>query len=788
MATDTAVPSPVRKRSVPPDPTQHIWQVPVFLIGVAIFVAAWQGWLPLGKPDPSGAFLRDIAALIAAYERVSPDREELKQLLSQVAGNVEAFPDHRPAARFALGSGYARLAELTPAPDEARTYWLLARQQFEQVRSEELKDPADPPRLAFRSAKVRAAVGVSPSASVADLRLLIALLNNVPFGEEPGEAARLQADLALRISPPDLNTARDCLTRYLTGAGIATPAASFARAKYQLGDIYFRLKQYDQARRWLEQIGTDAPPEVALPARALLARVRMAEADWLGAIREWETLRATPGVPSSLMLSSAFYLGMCKLNTREPESAIQRFEEAIKGEGPESLAAAVRLAELYLRGKEPAKHRAAVDLLVRAAKGLAESKDPRNQVVKASEVQGLQEYAVSVLLADEAFEPALKVVDTVTLLAPVGREREKRAEVLAAWANWLKKTNGDYLPKAVAAAEEYKAVVATQPGVAAKAEYLRRAATMYRLAGDTVGAITALQEAAKLADLPDALAGVVWYEIADALLAAGRSPDDVIRAFNEAMAAGGPVSTTVRVRLARRFAETRNPGLAQLARALLEQIAKQENVSPAEQDDHERALVDLAHEYIRAGNFAEAEVWLRKQLGLYGSGTEAPLGRLLLGICWLQRASANSPNPPDAATAAKLREEALKLFKQIVTDVDAKHKRDGKLNERDAWLRLQAALRVLQTYQQMNTPESRNELLIEADRLRERHRNSVEELIILSLMYHAFQQKKEPGKALAIRDQMKELFDRLPPSAFPHPTGEYSRRYWEEVWFIPDPK
>jgi tetratricopeptide (TPR) repeat protein len=788
MATDTAAPAPRRSRSIPPDPTRHIWQVPLFLLGVAVFVATWQGWLPLGTRDPNAAFLRQLAALTTASDRVSPDREQLKQLLTQIAAQVEVFPEHRPAARFALGSGYARLAELTPDLDEARTYWLQARQHFDQVKSDELKDPADPPRLAFRSAKVRAAVGLPPTASVADIRLLIALLNNVPFGEEPGEAARLQADLALRIVPPDLNTARESLTRYLTGAGIATPPVAFARAKYQLGDIYFRLKQPDQARRWLEQIGPEAPPEVAWPARSLLARVRMAEADWLGAIREWETLRATPGLPTHLLRSSAFYLGMCKLNTREPDAAIQRFEEAIAGEGPEALAAAVRLAELYLRGKELAKHRAAVPLLERAAKGLAQAKDPRAQVIKPSEVQGLLDYAVAVLLADDAFEPALKVVELLPLLLPAGREREKRAEVLSAWANWLKKTNGEFGPKARAAAEEYQAIVASQPGVAAKAESLRRAASMYRLAGDPANALAVLQQATRLPDLPDALAGLVWYEIADALLAAGRPPEEIIRAFNEAMAAGGPISTTVRVRLARRFADTRNPGLTQLARALLEQIAKQETVSPAEQDDHERALVDLAHECIRNKNFAEAEVWLRKQLGLYGSGAEAPLGRLLLGICWLHRAASNSPNPPDAATAARLREEALRLFKQIVAEVDAKHKRDGKLSERDAWLRLQAALRVLQTYQQQNTPEARNELLIEADKLRERHRNTVEELIILSLMYHAFMQKNEPGKALAIRDQMKELFDRLPASAFPHPTGEYSRRYWEEVWFIPDPK
>jgi len=220
-----------------------------------------------------------------------------------------------------------------------------------------------------------------------------------------------------------------------------------------------------------------------------------------------------------------------------------------------------------------------------------------------------------------------------------------------------------------------------------------------------------------------------------------------------------------------------------LARELFRQIAQQDNPTPDEREFHERSLVELAHECIRAGNFPEAEIWLRKQLGFYQAGPEAPLGRLLLGVCLLQRAGTPPPSAPDAATAARLRDEALKLFKQLVAEVDAKLKKDGKLGERDAWLRLQAALRVLQTYQQLQRP---NDLLAEADQLRERHRGTIEELIIMSLMYHAFNQKNERGRALQMRDAMKELFDRLPASAFTQPNGEYSRTYWEKVWFTPD--
>jgi tetratricopeptide (TPR) repeat protein len=780
MATDTAEPA-TRRHS--PDPTRNAWQIPLFLVGAGVFVSAWQGWLPLGTPDPAADFARDLTALRNSYEKVSPDREELKDLLTRVAARVDAFPEHAVMGRFVLGSGYARLAELTANLDEARGHWILAKQHFERIRPEELRDPSDPPRLAFRSAKARAAVGLPANTPVAEVRLQMAILANVPFGEGPGEEGRLQANLAMSIVPPDLASAKEALTRYLTTTGIATPTASLARAKYQLGDVHFRRKEPDLARKWLEQIGADAPTDVVAPARFLLARVRIAEnKDWLGAIRDLETVRASPTAGPSLQAMAAYHLGYCRLNTLELDAAAKAFEQSLKAEPPEGVAAAARLAELYVQSPDAAKHAAAVALLAAVIKDMPEGKEFRNPLIRANEVRGTFEMAVSALVKDGAYEQAMKVVDAYKALAENGRDRDLRAEVLAGWAAALQKAGGDYKPRALAAAEEYKAISATQPVVTAKADRLRRAASLYKMGGNAAAAVTTLQEATKLS-LPDAAIGLIWAEMADSLLEADRPAPDVLKAFNEAMAAAGPISTTIRYRLARQFADGRDPRLAPLSRELFRQIAQQNAVSAMEQEFHERALVELAHDFIRSSNFTEAEVWLRKQLSSYPSGAEAPLARLLLGVCLIQRSSATLPTTPDAATAAKLRDEALGYFKQIVADTDEILKRSGRLGDREAWLRREASLRVLQTYLQMKKP---NDLLVEADKLRDRHRNSVEELIILSLIYHAFKQKGDVVRERQIRDQMKELFDRLPASSFTAEKGEYSRAYWEKVWFTPE--
>ncbi len=784
MATDSAVTFASPSRSVVADPTRHIWQVPLFLVSVCVFVSAWQGWLPLGTPDSATGFLRDVIALQSTYERVTPDRVELQDLLGQVAANIDANPEHAPLGHFVLGSGYVRLAELTPEPEAAREHWLLAKQHFEQVRNEDLKDSADPPRLAFRSAKARAAIGLPKNSPVPDIRLLMTLLGNVPFGDEPGDAARLQADLAMRMSPPDLNTAREALTRYLTATGIATPAASLARAKYLLGDIHLRRKEPELARKWLEQIGAEAPSEVNAPARALLAQVRMAEDDWAGAARDWEALRALTVVPPELRASSAYHLAMCKSKTGDPAGATKLFEEAAKGESPEATAAAIRLAGEYLKSGDTAKHPVALELLTGAVKGVTEPKEFRNPNIRINEARAVFELAISTLSTDGGFDMAIQAAERYQTISEPGRYREKRAEAMAAWATALEKSGGEFKPKAIAAAQEYEAIANILPAVTAKADGLRRAAALYKTAGDPQAAIATLEKAARLPQLPDSTLAIVWAELAEALLAAKR-PEEVWAAFNQIMASGGPVSTATRYRLARQFADTRHAGLAPLSRALFEQIAKQETVNAAEQEYHERALVELAHEFIRANNYPEAEIWLRKQLGFYPLGPEAPLGRLLLGVCLLQRASAPAPNTPDPTTATRLRDDSIRLFKQIVTDIDTKQKKDGKLGDRDAWLRLQGGLRTLQAYQQLQRP---TDLLADAAVLLDRHRNTIEELIILSLVYHAFKQKGETGKALETRDKMKELFDRLPPTVFTATAGEYSRVYWEKVWFAPDPK
>jgi tetratricopeptide (TPR) repeat protein len=783
MATDTAA---LPSTAAPTDPTRHLWQVPVLLLGIVAFVCAWQKVIPLPGHDPAAQFTRDIAELKTAYEKVNTDPVELKNQLTRVAKEVESFPEQAPLARFHLGSGYLRLAEITADPDEAYGYWKLASQHFNLVTDTQLRDPNDLPKLAFRKAKVRAVL-LPPDAPLTDMVLLVTVLSVPQPGEDAGETHRIIAELLLRLLPTDYNRAKLELNQYLQATGIATPAASLARARLRLGDLHVFLKEYEQARKCLEQIGTDAPPDVLPPAKALLARVFMAEGNFPDAAKEWEILRNAPGVPAALRLTAAYQLGVCRIQLRQEDLARQLFEEAAKGAGLEANAAAIKLADLHLHSADQSRHKVAADLLETAVKGIKAPAEYDPALIPLNEVQAVFELAITTLLNDSAYEQAMKAAEAYAAICAPGRDREKRAEILGAWGSALQKQKGPqsaWEAKFKAAADEFAALAAFQPHTEGKLDLLRRAASYYRKANAPIAAVTRLEEAAALKDIPESVEPALWLELADALLAANRL-DDVFKIFNKVMSGRSkPLSTAARYRLARQFVDTRHPGLVQLGRALFSQIAEQENVTRAEQEFHERALTELANALIREGNFADAETRLRKQLSIYPDGLEAGLAKLLLGVCLLQRAAA--PTVP-AADAGRMRVEAVGIFKRLVAECDASEKARGELTKREAWLRLQAALRVLQTYQQMRKPR---ELLDEAAPLLGRYGGTVEELIILSLVYHAFKQLNDTGKALDIRDRMRKVFDDLPVSAFPQKgsTSEYSREYWLKVWFPPEPK
>jgi tetratricopeptide (TPR) repeat protein len=769
-----------------PDPTKRLWQIPMFLVGAAAFLGAYQGWLPFGNArDSGGNFRHDLASLQTLAAKPNPDTGELRTQLTRVAGSFESYPENGPLAHFVLGTGYMRLAELTADATDAQTSWTLAKQHFEVVRVEQLIDPMDGPRLAYRFAKSRVATaGSTPTGT--DFEAVRHVLTRLPPGEPGADGHRLAADMVLRFSPPDLAQAKTSYTSFIAEAGLGTPPAMIARTKLKLSEVHRQLGDADGAKKWLMQIGADAPADVLPTAKAQLARIRMDEGDYKAARQDWELLLAQPTLPAGLKPTATYQLGMCLMNAKTPDyaAAARRFEETAKFEGPEASAAAVRLAEMRLKSDDAERRKDVTSLLAFAVKGIAKPADyPKSPLIPIQDVQAAFEAAIQTLSADGSFEAATATAESYKAVASAGRDREKRAEAYVSWGNSLQKSGGDSARKFTAAADDYAALGQLRTVETDKADLFRKAAGLYKKAGNLPSAISIYEQTVKLPKLTDEVLGPVWLDYFETLLAANK-PEEAMKALRETLSYGGPAATTARYTVARKLIDSRVPDKVQLGVAIMDQVAQAETVTPAEQEMHERSLVDVAHAYIQKGDFAEAESRLEKQVNRYPTGVEASLGRLLLGVCLVQRADPRAK--PPAANPAKNREEALKLFKQVVSDVDARAK-ENKPTERDPWLRTQGSLRVLQTYQQMGRP---HDVLKDGDLLRREFAGTADELIVLSLMYHAYKQLDKPEGSFTIHGQMKDVFEKIkdkPGVFWAKNGGEYSKEYWEKVWFQPEP-
>jgi RNA polymerase sigma factor (sigma-70 family) len=181
---------------------------------------------------------------------------------------------------------------------------------------------------------------------------------------------------------------------------------------------------------------------------------------------------------------------------------------------------------------------------------------------------------------------------------------------------------------------------------------------------------------------------------------------------------------------------------------------------------------EAIHKLMKDGNFAGAESLLRSRLASRNK-LERAADQLMLGVCTLNRAGSAKP-----ADAPKLFEEAWEHLGSASSEAGSITLQD----ESAVWVRTQAQLFGLVVLQRQNKTD---QLLTAATALLSKHRGTVEELIILSLVYHARKQQNDQDKARETRDKMREAFDALKekPGAFTRDSGEYSRKYWEETWF-----
>ena len=759
MATDSAPPA-----------RRQFWQLPMFVLGLVAAGAAWKYFPP--QPVNAGERVaQDLHSLRHALDRKTIDPREVEALMGRLASAPELVGDD-PLTRHLLGSAHVVLAE-KGSVEGAAAEWRTANAEFSKCDPNVMKEnKSEFPKFIFRSAKAAAAVGVGDPAA------LLAGLETVPPSDEPGERSRLIADTCLRATPPDLKRAKQELTAYLSGAARGTPAA-VARYKIRLSELCATSGEADKARGWLKEVGSSAPPELQADAKLVLARMAAADRDLTEAVSLLQAAEALPGLPADQRALIRYETGRGLLGLGKTPTAREYLTKAAGDDGPAAVAARVRLAEIIAREPSPKEAVTHLEAVVQGVKG--EFKNPH---VTTAEVRTAFESAITACRASGDYDAGVKAAVAYQAVAQGGRDRELWAETVASWGEALlaAKQSAEGKGKLTEAATEFVRLADDRNAPAERVALLNRAMTCYRSASDAAGLNAVLSKLAQVPGATPDVAANANLVRAEQHLADGKFSDG-IALLNEAMKAGGPVGTRAKVKLAvAHVAEGRRllgtPGTAaegkkmiEFGQDLLSSVANKTYDTADERLAHQEALYNLGRLQLNPGlpallNYPDAETRFRRLLREYPSGTYTEEASLFLGICLTQLsqgAHKNGVPPPDAERKLT---EARDLY-------------EGLMQAKSDSVRTHAELRLVNV---MLLLKQWDALGPTCDKLADKYRGQVQELVVLNILYAGYTQAKRPDQAKAVFERMQKAFAALPDTAFNAEMSEYTKAHWVR-WF-----
>src|SRR5262245_19442215 len=456
MATDPAVP--------PGDRTNRLWQVPTFLVGfTALYILSHSG--DKLRPSVGDRYERSLHALRPAVDRWPPDIDRIHAALRKVPAETPPA-ELAPQAHYLIGSALVALAESTTSDAEASEWWARARQELEAAADREL--PAqDQKKLRYRLARTWANTGADPNHTIEFLTSYLSA------GDDPAEGHRLLADLYLKVAPPNEAKARDSLRNFLRHAPARADARSLNQARVRLAELHAKLNEPEEARKVLDRVGPEAPPELYAAARLMLADYHRADQDWTGAVKAWEQVRDMRGATEAQRSEALVRLGEAYAKLNRPGDAAAAVQQAGKSDGPGGRAGAFRTAELKL--KDPAGLAAAVAALESAFAG--------------SDAAGLRKLvpgADAKRVCTEAYEKAKDAGDFALALraanvyAKVSENSDHHRLLAEAHHACARLGRGDDAKAHYrAAAEACTAVAAQEATPAGKVDWLREAAALF---------------------------------------------------------------------------------------------------------------------------------------------------------------------------------------------------------------------------------------------------------------------------------------------------------------------
>jgi tetratricopeptide (TPR) repeat protein len=594
---------------------RHLWQVPVFVLGLCAVGGAWAA-RPLWYDPDVRAFTRAFNALRDEMASPTPDYAKARALGEDAVVHVDHFRRHAADVHYLLGSSYLFLASAAE-PTDAPELWRRARSHLEQADARGVA-PTEVSRLRYRLGKAWFHTGDDPQ------RVLDCLVANADAADDRVEGFGMVAEAYLRLPNPDLRKALEANQKQLSQP--TDDERVLAPARLLRGELLLRLKEPGQAREALARIPNVAPPDILARARYLHASIAQEEGLWSEAVQGWEQVVGEGSVPAEGLARVRYYMGVCYQRLNRPGEAARAWELVVEAGGIEAQAAALALAMLRHAAGDA---NTAVKMYERFLLSVQSANLYRNDLIPLEEARGQISRACTAFREKKDFARSQQLVRLYSRLARPGEAEELRARVADDWANEL--SNARANDKAAAqyreAAEAYVAVAGVVPTPADKARAFHRAAERYFRARDYAPALTVLEEYRKVETSPENL-GESWLLTAQ-IYQALENQKSAVDAYRKCIEFPGPTAFHARLALAQADAED---GRLDDAEETFKQNLELD--LSYESETRKLTLFVLADLLYKRGKYTLASLRYQEALDHYPTDPRAPAARFHLADCY----------------------------------------------------------------------------------------------------------------------------------------------------------
>jgi tetratricopeptide (TPR) repeat protein len=784
-----AVPSSAMTSASPAYTSGQLWQVPLFLVGLAAVLGVW-ATRPLWY-DPETIRLRhelDQARSLLQEPHVALNGLTVR--LSEALSHIDHLPGRAGEAQFLLGSIYLRLAGEV-SPESAADLWHEARSHLEQAEQLGVSE-ADRPSLLYRLGQAWYQTGGNVERVIDYLRKSI---DQVDDDRAAGYAILTQC--YLRLPAPNLLAALQANEKQLQ-----LPTAEekpLVPARLLRGELYMQMQQWDAARKALVRIDPTAPAAILARARFLRAQSCQEEQAWAEAAKLWEEVLADQRQPPADPVRIWYLLGLCYENLHRLADAARCWEQIQEQEREEGQAARLRLAHVRIEtGNIPA----GLELYDRALGSVHKPADYPNKLV--SLVQAGEIVASDCRACNQGgnFEAAEKLARLHARLAPPGPAQVLVGQVAESWAGALHARVQQLKDPASARRQEeaaqghfrdasavYEAAAAATAGQPEQVEWLWHAGTCSLQGQDFRHAIDVYQRLTQLHPSAARLSEA-WYRLGEAYQAL-HEDQSAERAYEICIQTGAPFNNRALYQRALVEARRENAAGAEEMLAQLLQLLEAAGVE-LDRETHEKtlyALADLA--FLRRDFTSAAQRW-EQALKLYPADPAAWTARYRLGQAYRSLADRQAQNPGMIGSPGprpRYRgwpglslEQAAAHFQKLVDDLQARQAA-APLQETDAKLLRQARFALGDCRFDLGLYTEAIPVYISLDN---QCQHQVEGLLAqkqLYLCYLASMSPDKPQESLGLAsktlERMRTLLDQLDHAAFQGRPEEESQQVLE---------